>query len=283
MVPLWSLPAYWRPGQPPLFGPEMPEIRGTGAELHIETPFTKGFNAEEGVEHAVPVYPGDHLHGTETLTEVTPKHTSLGDGIFMARETRLWNQADELVSIRKSTSYRYKPAADRVRDAEARPRDQDQPGRQEVDGTNPDVDWSRQLFFEDVQVGDEVPAYHLLLTYQRIVMSVASDRMWSPIHHNRDAARAQGLADTIFNTRGYEMVFEVTLRRWMGLDGQLKQLGPFRMRRSSHPGDLLTCRGHLTGTEVVQGEGRAHVEIWVETPRWEAARAQAVISLPRRG
>ena len=89
-------------------------------------------------------------------------------------------------------------------------------------------------------MGDEVPPYHLWLNYQRIVMSVAADRMFSSIHHNRDIAREGGLNDIIFNTKGYETIFEITLRRWMGLDGKIRKVGPFRMVKNSHPGDTIT-------------------------------------------
>jgi acyl dehydratase len=142
---------------------------------------------------------------------------------------------------------------------------------------------TQQIIFESVNVGDQIPAYSIWLTYQRIVMSVAADRMWSPIHHNREAARAQGLDDTILNSRGYEMIFEITLRRWMGLDGRLRKLGPFRIARSSHPGDLVTGRGRVTEKEVREGLGLVHLELTVSNPRTEAARAQAIVSLPTAG
>jgi hypothetical protein len=136
--------------------------------------------------------------------------------------------------------------------------------------------------FEDVNVDDEVPAYNLWLNYQRLVMSVANDRMWSPIHHNRDAARAQGLDDTIFNSQGYEIVFEITMRRFMGLDGRLRKLGPFRIARSCHPGDMISCSGRVIGKEVTDGVGLVHLELAVRNPRTEAARSEAIVSVPMR-
>jgi len=74
-----------------------------------------------------------------------------------------------------------------------------------------------------------------------------------------------------FNTRGYEMVYEITLRRWMGLDGRLRKLGPFRMVSNAHPGDALTCQGFV------------QIDVWVDSPRGEAAKGQAVVSLPLGG
>ena len=77
--------------------------------------------------------------------------------------------------------------------------------------------------------------------------------MWGSNHHNRDVARAGGLDDIIFNTRGYEMIFEIMFRRWMGLDGWLTKLGPFRMGKSSHPGDLSPDVEHLRWFDLPAG------------------------------
>src|SRR5688500_12073654 len=114
-------------------------------------------------------------------------------------------------------------------------------------------------------------------------MSVANDRMFSPNHHNRDAARAQGLDDTIFNSNGYENVYEFTMRRWVGLDGRLRKLGPYRISRSCHPGDMITCTGHVTGKEIVDGVGLVHLELAIRNPRTEASRTTATVSLPLKG
>jgi len=279
LTPLWSLPPYWRPGDPPIYAPDLREKNGTN-RADIPVPFTKGFNASAEVEHLEPAYPGDRLHGAWKLVEITPKRTRLGDGVFMTVETRLWKQSGELVSIQRNTGYRYTPSAERIEEVRSTPREQSGSATEALPESSPDVDWSRQLEFGRVNVGDEIPPYRLWLNYQRIVMSVAVDRMWGSIHHNRDAARAAGLDDIIFNTRGYEMVFEIALRRWMGLDGQLRKLGPFRMVKNSHPGDTVTCRGEVTGKEVADSEGLIHLDVWVENPRGEAARGQATITLP---
>ena len=91
------------------------------------------------------------------------------------------------------------------------------------------------------------------------------------------------LDDTIFNSQGFEMVFEITMRRWMGLDGRLRKLGPFRITRSCHPGDMITCTGNVIGKEVVDGVGLVEVELAVRNPRTEAARSKATVSVPVRG
>ncbi len=279
MAPLWAMPAYWSPGEPSIFAPGLREKNGT-VRVDIPTPFSKGFNSASEVKHFEPLYPGDRLRGTRKLIEINPKRTRLGDGVFLTAETRLSKQTGELVAIQRNTGYQYNPLPERLEAVQGAPREQQSPSEQALEESNPEIDWDQQLSFESVNIGDAVPPYSVWLNYQRIVMSVAVDRMWSSIHHNRDAARTAGLDDIIFNTRGYEMVFEITLRRWMGLDGRLKKLGPFRMVKSSHPGDTLTCSARVTNKEVVDNQGHVHLEISVHNPRAEAARGEAIVSLP---
>jgi 3-methylfumaryl-CoA hydratase len=104
--------------------------------------------------------------------------------------------------------------------------------------------------------------------------------MFSGIHHNRDQARASGFADIIFNTRSYEMLFEAMLRRWMGLDGRLKKLGPFRMTGSSYPEDIVTARAIVVEKVRSDNQPIVKVEISALNDRGEAARGEAEIVLP---
>ena len=279
MVPLWAQPPNWAPGQPSIFGPGKKELGGR-AQLEVPTPFSRGFNASAEVENIGPLYPGDHLHGTTQLIEVKPRETRVGNGVFLTTETRLWKSSGELVWVNRSTGYRYDPSPERLTSMKPEAPEKTPVAQVDLNADNPDVDWTRQIRFGDVVVGDAVPPYSVWLSYQRIVMSVANDRMWGTNHYNRDAARAGGLDDIIFNTRGYEMMFEITLRRWMGLDGRIKKMGPFRMNRSSHPGDTITGHAKVTGKEVVDGQGLVYLEIGVDNPRTEAAKGEATVTLP---
>ena len=282
MTPLWAIQPYWSPGEPAPFAPGLKEKNGTGRS-DIPTPYPKGLNASSEREFHAPLYPGDRLQGAWRLTDIQEKTTSLGEGAFLTTEIQITKQTGELAAIHRTTAFRYYPAADRLE--RARSKGAELPAAPDTAAEpagemNEPVDWSRQLTFEEVNVGDDTPPYRLWLNYQRIVMSVAADRMFSSIHHNREAARSGGLDDIIFNTLGYEMMFEIALRRWMGLDGRLKKLGPFRMVKNSHPGDTLVSRCRVTETD--SGERLVRLDIAVENPRGEAARGEALITLPSR-
>jgi acyl dehydratase len=280
MTPLWAVSSYWSPGEPSPYAPGLQERNGT-RRMEVPTPYTRGFNAASEWESFEPLYPGDRLRGSWKLVKIDPKTTRLGEGVFLTYETRLSKQSGGLVLVSRNTQYRYEPTAERVEAAREAPVEQASASEQPAESSS-EVDWSRQIHFEDVHVGDELPPYHLWLNYQRIVMSVAADRMFGSIHHNREMARSAGLDDIIFNTRGYEMVFEITLRRWIGLEGRIRKMGPFRMVKNSHPGDTITGRARVVEKELRDGEGVVHLEIGVDNPRAEAARGEATVSLPAR-
>lgn len=278
MTQLWAMEPYWSPGEPSPFAPDVAEKNGAGGS-DIPNLYAKGFNASSEREFFEPLYPGDKLHGTRTLTRVEQKRTRLGEGVFMTREVKLYKQTGELVAIHRNTGYNYDPSSEQAERAQATQSDAVRPTEDEG-ATNPDCDWEHQLHFGDVNVGDHVATYRLWLNYQRIVMSVAADRMFSSIHHNRDLAREGGLDDIIFNTLGYEMMFEINLRRWMGLDGRIRRIGPFRMTNSSYPGDTLRTRCHIIDKQQEGDQGLVQLEISVANPRGVAASGEALLALP---
>jgi acyl dehydratase len=279
MIPLWALPPYWSPGDPPIFGPGLKEQTGATHNTEMPMPWKSGLNASSEVEFFEPVYPGDRLHNVHKLVEVKPRKTRLGDGVFLTYETTVTKHSGgEVVAIRRNTGFRYDP--DPNAEKPARERDPNATDVSQASPFNPPIDWSRQLRLGEVEVGSALPTYNLWLSYQRIVMSVAVDRMFSGIHHNRDFAREGGLADIIFNTRGYEMLLELTLRQWIGLDGRILKMGPFRMNASGHPGDTLVCGATVSALEPQTSGGRVTLAFWVDSPRGRGTSGEAIVWLP---
>ncbi|HEY3917240.1 MAG TPA: MaoC family dehydratase N-terminal domain-containing protein [Stellaceae bacterium] len=284
LTPLWAMPAYWRPGEPVLYRPGLREQAG-GIRTDVPVPeaFQGGVNTATQWEYFAPVYPGDSLHGHWRLIEIKPRETKLGNGVFVTVEATLFKRSGELVAKNRNTHFRFTPKgtdATREKTVEPPPETLLADPAAAVSVTTEPADWARQLRFGDVAVGDAVPPYSLWLSYQRIVMSVAVDRMFSGLHHNRERARWRGFRDIIFNTRGYEMMFEVMLRRWIGLDGRITRLGPFRMTGSSYPSDVVTAQARVTGKSET-GEGpRVDVELLALNNRGEAARGEAQVALP---
>lgn len=283
MTPLWGMPAYWSPGEPVLYRPGVREqAGGIRTDVPVPAAFTGGVNTATQWDYFEPLYPGDALHGNWRLVEINPRETRLGTGVFLTVEATIFKRSGELVAKNRNTHYRFTPksAAPREKAADAEPH-ADRAATPDVDvPTTEPGDWSRQRRFDEIAVGDEVPAFSMWLSYQRIVMSVAADRMFSGLHHNRDTARGRGFTDIIFNTRGYEMLFETMLRRWIGLDGRIRKLGPFRMTGASYPGDVVTVLARVTEKLQASDDRLIKVELLARNDRGEAGRGDAQVALP---
>jgi 3-methylfumaryl-CoA hydratase len=272
LIPLWAMPAYWSPGEPVLYRPGVREQSG-GIRTDVPVAFQGGVNTASRWEYFEPLYLGDTLHGHWSLTEAKPHESRLGAGVFLTVEATLFKQSGELVAKNSNTHFRFTP---KPRDGERKKRDETTAEAVEQPPvTTEAVDWNRGLRLSDVAIGDAVPPYAIWLSYQRIVMSVAADRMFSGLHHNQERARWRGFRDIIFNTRGYEMMFEIMLRRWIGLDGRIKTLGPFRMTGSSFPGDVVSVQGHV----LEKTESSVKIEIIARNDRGEAGRGEAQVTL----
>ena len=277
MTPLWAMPAYWTPGEPIFYAPDLREKAG-GIRTDLPNVYPRGVNTATEWEYFAPLYPGDRLEGNWRLVEIKPRQTRLGDGVFLTVQTSIFKHSGELVAKNRNTGYRYNErAGEKTREGRDKSAEATSAG---ATATTDPIDWSQQRRFGQVGVGDAVPPYSMWLSYQRIVMSVAVDRMWSGIHHNRERARAAGFGDIIFNTRSYEMLFEVMLRRWIGLDGRIKRLGPFRMTGSSYPEDTITAQARVLEKTEIEPDKIVKLELLVLNPRGEAARGEAQIALP---
>jgi acyl dehydratase len=280
MTALWAMPPYWSPGEPVLYKPGVREqAGGIRTDVPVPAAYQGGVNTATQWEYFAPVYPGDALHGHWRLVEIKPRETRLGMGVFLTVEATIFKRSGELVAKNSNTHYRFapKPREEKAEKPVEPPPETTADGSNAADATTAAFDWTRQLRFDAVAVGDDVPSYSMWLSYQRIVMSVAADRMFSGLHHYRERARGRGFRDIIFNTRGYEMMFEIMLRRWIGLDGKITKLGPFRMTGSSYPSDLVTVSARVTSKGE---EGRVDVELLARNDRGEAARGQAQVMLP---
>lgn len=281
---LWAMPAYWEPGESTFYQPGLRDKPG-GIRIDLPPVYPKGVNSASEWEFFEPIYPGDRLHGNWQITDIKPRQTRLGDGVFVLTDTSIFKQTGELVAKNINTNFRYKevPRDESGGTRERPPREAAEPVAKPTQApaiASDAVDWTKQLRDADVKVGDFVPSLAMWLSYQRIVMSVAVDRMFSGIHHNREMAQTNGFKDIIYNTRSYEFQFEVMLRRWIGLDGKIVRLGPFRMTGSSYPNDTVIAYGKvIERLDDARGK-RLKLEIWCDNDRGEACRGQAEVALP---
>lgn len=136
--------------------------------------------------------------------------------------------------------------------------------------------------FEQVADGDELPAFPLALTLQRLVMEAGVNRDFAPIHHDREIAQATGAPEPFANIMLVQAVLEATLRGWMGLDGRLRKLA-ITTRSFAPAGAVMTGHGRVTGTRPEEHGGLVDLEVWTESVAVRSAAGTATVWLPRGG
>lgn len=145
------------------------------------------------------------------------------------------------------------------------------------------ADWSKQRFYEDVNVGDEVPPITINMTVQRLVIEAGGNRDFSPIHHNTEIAQAQGAPEMYANNVFIQAMWERCVREYIGLDGRVKKVGPFRMRIFNTAGEAVVTKGVVKRKWQEGGENLVEMEIWSQHSKGvSVGPGPVVVTLPSR-
>lgn len=104
------------------------------------------------------------------------------------------------------------------------------------------------LRFEDVEVGQELPPLDVPLTAAIVVGGALASRDYTPVHHDRSAAQAQGMQDVFMNiltTNGYVGRY---VSDWAGPDAALTGLA-VKLGTPNLPGDTMKLSGKVVATD----------------------------------
>ena len=126
------------------------------------------------------------------------------------------------------------------------------------------MDWSVQRHWEDVEEGDDLPPVAFPLTVYRLVVEAGANRDFNSIHHNSEFARASGAPEMYANTGFLLGMWERTIREFIGLDGTIRRIAGFRMKRFNTVGRTVTVRGRVARKWRDGDEALLDVEMWSE-------------------
>jgi acyl dehydratase len=135
---------------------------------------------------------------------------------------------------------------------------------------------------EDVGTGEEIPPFSVPLTLQRLVMEAGANRDFTPLHHDREDARATGAPDAYANTMLIQAVLEAALRSWMGDRGWLEELD-IQMDAFNLVGTVVTARGRVTDVKLDDDGGTVRLDVWLEAERVRTVVGRAQVRLPNAG
>ena len=142
----------------------------------------------------------------------------------------------------------------------------------------------KQIYWEDVREGDELPGFRMKLGWTAMAVQVSGSQDFNPLHHDVDWAQNSGHKGIFYNTGFTQGCLSRLLTDWHGVDGWVKKFS-FQMRRMNMNGDTMQVRGKVQAKrEVSGGPNEVHLEIWIENDREGiTTTGGAVVQLPLRG
>ena len=140
----------------------------------------------------------------------------------------------------------------------------------------------KQLYFEDVEVGMDIPSLDKgAISLTTVVKFAAATGDFAPVHHDIEFARSTGLPTIVLHGQMKVAYLCQLVTDWIGEQGTLKKLD-LRIRRVDHPGDILKTRGKVTKKYTQNGENYAECDVWVENSREQSVVGTALVILPVR-
>jgi hypothetical protein len=100
----------------------------------------------------------------------------------------------------------------------------------------------------NVEIGDELPEFDLPITSTLVVGGALASRDYTPVHHDRAAAVAQGLPDVFMNILTTQGVCSRYVTDWAGPDAIVKRVRT-KLGGPNMPSDTLKIRGQVVATE----------------------------------
>lgn len=139
-----------------------------------------------------------------------------------------------------------------------------------------------QVHFEDVAVGDAIPALVKSCSPRQLVEWAAASGDFYEIHYDIDYARSIGLPTLLVHGALKHAFLGQLLHEWIQPLGRVVSFG-CSYRGVDRPGEQITCRGVVTSTSARSDERLIGLDVWCENEAGQRTTpGTAVVSLPTR-
>jgi len=149
----------------------------------------------------------------------------------------------------------------------------------------------KQICFEDIEVGTELPPVAKVATTQMLVRFAGAGGDFNPLHYEDTFAKNQGVGTPIVHGQLKRAWLGHLVTGWIGDVGFLKKLScqfravdyPRKMKDISIPdeGETWLCKGKVTKKYVKDGQNIVECDIWVENGKGEkTTTGAATVILP---
>ncbi|MFN8545706.1 MAG: MaoC/PaaZ C-terminal domain-containing protein [Candidatus Binatia bacterium] len=138
----------------------------------------------------------------------------------------------------------------------------------------------KTVVFEDVQVGDRLPEQTVPLSTTLIVAGALASRDFTPVHHDRTAAQAQGMQDVFMNILTTNGLVGRYVTDWAGPNAVLRKVA-IKLGAPNLPGDAMKMAGSVKGKD--DAAGMVDLDVVGRNAWGNHVTATVRVALPRRG
>jgi len=130
----------------------------------------------------------------------------------------------------------------------------------------------------DVSIGEKLPDLPIEITTTLIVAGALASRDYTPVHHDKAAAQATGMADVFMNILTTNGLVGRYVTDWAGPDAVIKGVS-IKLGAPNLPGDTMTMKG-LVKTKDAES-GTVEVEVVGSNSWGDHVSASVSLVLPR--
>ena len=236
------------------------------------------------IETGVPLQVGDRVSVSQRLVSISPwKKTRLGEGHFWTMDRLYRNENGELVLRERMSAFGYGREATPML-----PGDVGggwSPAVEEAiagDRTGYRPPLVRDLCYEDVNEGDELPSLTMPITFTRCVYLASATRDFSPQHSNPAYARERSKTKDVFVNTPFNLgMISRFLTDWAGPRSVVRRI-QMAMRDNVCAGDEMILTGRVTQKYLVDGEPRIDVEVTIATQNGPVSPCRTTLVMPSR-
>lgn len=242
-----------------------------------------GIISDVDVEYGEPLQVGDRISVSQRLVSVSAwKKTRVGEGRFWSMERLYRNQHGALVAVERMSAFGYgsldgtsqaastggwSPAVEEAIQGE-------RTGYQQAP--------ARDLFWEDVSSGEELPPLVVPFTVTRAAYLASATRDFSPQHSNRDYAQQKSKARDVFvNTPFNVGMVSRYLTDWAGPRSIVRRI-KISMKGNVCAGDDMILTGRVAAKRAEGAEHLVDLEITISTQDGPVTPCTATLALPSR-
>ena len=150
---------------------------------------------------------------------------------------------------------------------------------------------TKQLCWEDVEVGTEIPPLTKVATTQTLARWAGASGDFVPLHYDDVFARASGLPGVIVHGALKRQWLVQLMTDWSGEEGNLRKFScqyraidfprPMKTLTESQEGETWWGKGKVTKKYIENGDHYVECDIWVENGKGEVTTpGRATVILP---